>query len=459
MSSPRLIEVGECDAIAIEGADRYREDSSAETVTREEAEAIVALASQIGTVDSNFRPRIDGAFLRLGQCVGALSVPGLNLLIRPKIEVDSAGRQLNSEAGILDLSSLLSATEELELPNIEYASPGPVDDGMLLRYADAYTKNLLSVMRDGLRGGYVDQEAFLSSVRGRMVFGGVSNFDTPHLVRCAYQEFTMDTLLNRTLKRAIVILESLVSPVRAPEHYDLVRCIRMRCRQLAELMEGVADVDVGWYEIVGLEVSRLDARFENALKFAKLIIKCNAPTHYADDSPVARNARAGFSYLWDVKRLFERYVAGYLSEWIESDANSRELGLKIVAQDSRHTVLDVHGGNLLLPDLVVYAQNKPVLIIDTKWKRLPKHFRGIDRNDAYQMLAYAMTYSWKNEKRIDAVPVCLLYPVIGRATAPRYTKFKGSGSLLGIAACPMDKRNREFSPRKVFGKLWPGDDL
>ena len=455
MNRQRLIEVGECDSISIQSSDPDVDMLSGISITRDEAEAIVALAERIDSVDRNFRPKIDGSFLRLGQCVGALSVPGLNLVIKPKIEVDSSGRSLSPDAGVLDLSALLGAAETLELPNIEYASPGPVDEGMLLMYAEVFTYDLLSVMRDGLRGGYVDRIDKVSSVRGRLIFNSAPSFDFPHLVTCSFQEFTNDTLLNRTLKRAVRIIYGLILPGRDAAHVNQAKRISMRCRLLAELMEEVADVDLCWPDVMGLEVSRLDHKFENALKFARLIIKCNAPTLYAGDSGVLRNARAGFSYLWDVKRLFERHVACYLTSWVEADVRSKELGIKIIAQDSKFTVLDSPRSNLLLPDLVVYSRGEPVLIIDTKWKRLPAHFGGIDRNDAYQMLAYAMTYSHHKEKRKNAVPVCLLYPVIGSPKAPCYTEFKGSGSPLAIASCPMDKRNREFSPRKVFGKFWP----
>ncbi len=449
------MEVGECDVIFIESDGRPVPADAANTVTRDEADAIVALASRIGTVDHNFRPKIDGSFLRLGQCVGALSVPGLNLLIRPKIEVDSKGRLLKHDEGVLDLAAVLGSAESLSLPNVEFATPGPVDDGMLLRYADVFTRDLLFVLRDGLRGGYVQRNDSISSVRGRILFNAPASFDRPHLISCAFQEFTFNTLLNQTLKRGVALVHRLIASVEAPDQLSLSKVIRGRCRRLFELMDDVDDVSLGWSEVFDLEVSRLDHKFENVLKFAKLILKCNAPTLYADNVEGGRYARAGFSYLWDIKKLFERHVADYLKQWVSSCPVSRQLKLEVRAQDSSFRVLNDNRSNQLFPDIVIYLDKKPVLIIDTKWKRLPLEFSAMERNDAYQMLAYAMTYSWNIENRSAAVPVCLLYPSVGKAVLPRISHFKGTGSPLAIAACPMDRRNMNFSPAKVFGQLWP----
>lgn len=445
--------VGEGEALMIEGSVNGDEPGSAPSISRDEAYAIVELATRLDTVEPNFRPKIDGSFLRLGQCVGALSVPGLSLIIRPKVETNGKGKLIDGMQGMLDLSVLLGSAESLQLPNVEFSVPGPVDEGMLLRYADVFTKDLLLIMKDGLRSGYVDLVEGVSTVRGRMVFNSSLTFDRPHLVTCAYQQFITDTLINQTLKRAMMLVDGLVSAIRDPEFHSQSRAVRGRCWQLSELFDNVSDVDLRWQDVAGIEVSRLDRKFASVLRFAQLVIKCNSPTLYAYNGGSARYARAGFSYLWDVKKLFERYVADYLKEWIEDDVGSSELKLEIKSQDSSFQVLNKKS-NFLHPDIVVYSLGKPVLIIDTKWKRLPINFKGIDRNDTYQMLAYAMTYSCGNEKRSDAVPVCLLYPSIGKASDPRSTQFKGTNSEVAIAACPMDKNNRNFDPHKVFGDLW-----
>ena len=454
MSSLKPMVVGEGEALLIEGSAENYEQGCAANVTRDQAYAIVELAARLDTVDPNFRPKVDGSLLKLGQCVGALSVPGLSLIVRPKVETNSKGKLLDDKQGMLDLSVLLGAAETLQLPNLEFSVPGPVDEGMLLRYADVFTKDLLLIMEDGLRSGYVDLVEGVSSVRGRMVFNSSLTFDRPHLVTCAYQQFITDTLINQVLKRAVALVDGLVSLIREPEFNIQSRTVRGRCRQLSDLFNNVSDNELRWSDVAGIEISRLDRRFASVLRFAQLIIKCNAPTQLASAVGSNRFVRAGFSYLWDVKKLFERYVYDYLSQWAKDDVGALQLGLEIKPQDSTFQVLNKNS-NFLHPDMVVYSMGKPVLIIDTKWKRLPINFKGIDRNDTYQMLAYAMTYSCASDKRADAVPVCLLYPAIGKASDPRSTQFKGTNSEVAIAACPMDRKNRNFDPYKVFGHLWP----
>jgi 5-methylcytosine-specific restriction enzyme subunit McrC len=61
---------------------------------------------------------------------------------------------------------------------------------------------------------------------------------------------------------------------------------------------------------------------------------------------------------------------------------------------------------MMKPDIVIHSEGKPVMIVDTKWKRLtrsiddPKH--GVSQSDVYQMIAYAQFYQVKH--------LMLLYP-------------------------------------------------
>ncbi len=58
------------------------------------------------------------------------------------------------------------------------------------------------------------------------------------------------------------------------------------------------------------------------------------------------------------------------------------------------------------PDIVIHRRDAPVMVIDTKWKRLAGAIddprRGVLQSDVYQMMAYAQIYRVKY--------LMLLYP-------------------------------------------------
>jgi 5-methylcytosine-specific restriction enzyme subunit McrC len=58
------------------------------------------------------------------------------------------------------------------------------------------------------------------------------------------------------------------------------------------------------------------------------------------------------------------------------------------------------------PDIVIHCGDTPVMVIDTKWKRLARAIddprRGVSQSDVYQTMAYAQIYRVKH--------LMLLYP-------------------------------------------------
>lgn len=425
-------------------------------VTPEEARHIVALVGSLGTVDRRSAPKIDGEFMDFGLCVGGLSVPGCNIQLRPKPAFSTSGKPLNRASdGYVDLSRLVMSANQMYLPAAEYSSPGPFDEGLFVKYADSFTKDLLLIMHDGLRGGYVDVVEGVPSVRGRIMFGDFSYLSRPHLIPCSYQEFVYDTLLNRTLKCATKIIISQVFNDLDPDLQLMLNDVRSKCAQILDMMEEVADVPLCWDDVFDLNVDRLDAKFARLLAFSKLIIKGNSPTVFADDSRL-RSVPGGFSCLWDLSKLYELHVFNYLKKYVSECPECIERGVSVTGQDSSHKVFLDKKSNMVYADIVVHVKDVPVLVIDTKWKSLPTKSSEIDRDDAYQMLAYALTYSSSRSSRESAVPVCLLYPAIGKSRKPILeTKFTGTNSPLIVACCPMDRGNLDFSPAVIFGAYWP----
>jgi 5-methylcytosine-specific restriction enzyme subunit McrC len=112
----------------------------------------------------------------------------------------------------------------------------------------------------------------------------------------------------------------------------------------------------------------------------------------------------GLCLLFDMERLFEAFVGASLCRaWRTSSAG----GARVVLQGpSRHLAASTEGPAFRLrPDAaVVSAAGHVERLLDAKWKRLDPAAasRGVAREDAYQLAAYAGAYRCPN--------VALVYP-------------------------------------------------
>ena len=112
----------------------------------------------------------------------------------------------------------------------------------------------------------------------------------------------------------------------------------------------------------------------------------------------------GFSLLFEMNKLFEEFVGRSLARALAGS------GFEVRLQGPRgHALADLQTGQnrfATKPDITIAKQGVPVLVIDTKWKRLkgaiddPKY--GVGQADVYQMMAYAHVYQCER--------LLLLYP-------------------------------------------------
>src|SRR5262249_33635406 len=89
-------------------------------------------------------------------------------------------------------------------------------------------------------------------------------------------------------------------------------------------------------------------------------------------------------FLLDMERVFERYLtAGITAAAAAAD------GYGVKAQHPVHVRALTAGQPdiLMRPDVLVLRHDEPVLVLDAKWKDLPKN--ALIPEDLYQVLAYA----------------------------------------------------------------------
>ncbi|MFF3589035.1 McrC family protein [Streptomyces sp. NPDC002387] len=306
-------------------------------------------------------PVRDGHWLlRAGSRVGAVRTPGGPVVrIMPKTSV----RRLFFLLGFsLDPARAWRDSREGTVETGAY-------DDVVPALAHAVERQIDAALRQGVLQGYREVEESALVVRGRLRESEQirRHFGRTPPVEIAYDAYTVDTAENRILRAAADRL------LRLPGVPGLVR------RRLAHQRVRLADALplVRGQELPRWQPSRLNSRYQPALRLAEAVLRGASPEHRpAGSGPLAMDG-----FLLDMNKLFEDFVTVALREAL------REHGLTARLQDRHH--LDTAGLVGMRPDLVVRTGDGriPLAVVDAKYK--VEKADGLLNADLYQALAYA----------------------------------------------------------------------
>jgi 5-methylcytosine-specific restriction enzyme subunit McrC len=219
-------------------------------------------------------------------------------------------------------------------------------------------------LRQGLLQGYRVCEETSLVVRGRVREAEQvrRRFGTTLPVEIAYDEFTTNVAENRILRAAVDRL------LRLP---GVPRDVR---RRLLHQRARLADVTplVPGRPLPGWHPTRLNSRYHQALRLARVVLDGFSPEHTAGGLRID-------GFLFEMNKLFEDFVTTALREAFQGTDRLCRL------QDPHH--LDEAHAIRMRPDLVLYGPDSaPQAVADAKYKAEKPN--GYPDADLYQMLAY-----------------------------------------------------------------------
>lgn len=360
------------------------ENGDSSTIPRWAADSLVATAAAatLGGAEGERILTANHRHLRAQQVVGVVAAPRATLEILPKIDGfdtgDTRRRLIHMLARVFDIDISTGSLADLEWQDRDVLE-------ILIRL---FCNQLFEAVRRGLPRQYVREEADLNALRGRL--NTQRQFTVlaaaPQKLACRYDDLSPDIPLNQIMAAAIAHLATLA---RAPENQ----------RRLTELSFAYADVSripvagLPWGRVVR---DRSNASWGALLNLARLFLGRRFQTTSAGDG-------RGYALLFEMNTLFEEYIGRMFQNALAGT------GLTVRLQGPQDFALTADDGARRFatkPDIVISQAGKPVLIVDTKWKRLKdlsedaKH--GVGQADVYQMMAYARVYA--------CADVMLLYP-------------------------------------------------
>jgi 5-methylcytosine-specific restriction endonuclease McrBC regulatory subunit McrC len=334
-------------------------------------------------------------FCRFSSFTCAIALPGGRTLeILPKVAGfdESASRGL-----VMRMLAAADLAPSLEDAPADYAVSPSLIEAYLRFAADLAVQQV----RLGLVHSYRREDFRLPMVRGRLLIARQlarlpERVDT-HFVSA--DVFVADTPVNRAIKAGVVCVGRL-----ARSHATLAKC-----REVIARMDAVGDLRTDrrtLAETFGqLRLDRRHGRLVSLLKALALVILGSGT------APEAGLESPGPTLLFEMNSLFEALLAARL--------RTVATGRAVRVQDTRHT-FDVAGCFKLRPDLVVETAGVPTLVVDAKWKSLPKGLASVDDGDLRQVFAYA---------RVLRTPVAaLVYPRLDATPVVRHDTIVADGS-------------------------------
>lgn len=245
-----------------------------------------------------------------------------------------------------------------------------------------------NIIEKGLRSDYIIREENLcSKIRGKIKVSQNIKYNNINKrndrTYCQYQEYTVDTIENRVLKKALVFSKEIVRLFEKHSHE-----LRSKIESLLTYFINVSDnVDV--WELKNIRVNKIYKGYKEALNIAKMILQ-----QYNYSLSQVHNDNISTPPFWiDMSRLYEVYVYSKLLD----------------VYDEKQIAFQVEGYNKTAVDFIKIDEK---VVIDTKYKpRYNDENAGI-LNDVRQISAYARD----NEiiKRMggeyQSYPCLIIYP-------------------------------------------------
>jgi 5-methylcytosine-specific restriction enzyme subunit McrC len=295
-----------------------------------------------------------------GGYVGTIVAPHCRLLVRPKIPVRNVFY-------LLDPDGSVPVTEDRTT-----TAPG----ADLLDFLAGHLARLLAERAArGLHRAYVERSQHGPFLQGRLDLPAQLRdaHGRKDRVHCRHEDFTADVPCNQVPRATAELV--LRSPL-------LGEPARLTLRRALTPFADVSPVPLGPDSFAVAAADRLTEAYRPLLELCRLLAESLSPAE-------AAGGNACPAFLLDLERVFERYLTVHcVSAWEgrgEAVSVQRLFCLHLragVVSPRRETQPEMS----MRPDLTLDRGGWPALVVDAKWKRLPKG--ALITADVYQVLAY-----------------------------------------------------------------------
>ena len=293
---------------------------------------------------------------------------------------------------------------------------------MLEVFVHLFLNNLVMLTQRGLARHYQPVEDNLPCLRGRILFPQHIRENSSNRARfyVGYDEFSANRPANRLIHSTI---DTLIGTVRQPRNQQLLHQLRISFSDIPPSEDYQSDWDRH-------RVDRTIQHYDAVMQWVRLFLFKEGLTTFA-------GKHVNQALLFPMWEIFEDFVAASFRRH-GGDLSVRKQGpMKPLARRDEDEVF------FMKPDISLMSGERPVFILDTKWKRLNAEDgdlkRGVNQADMYQMFVYG--------KKYECSKVALVYPKTEEFDKPLRYEFD---KQLSMSCFPFDVTSPEHSVREII---------
>ncbi|WP_197334127.1 McrC family protein [Ralstonia syzygii] len=318
--------------------------------------------------------------MKLSQYCGIVRLRTCLVEILPKVGMDDLRTPDELGRARSALLAMLHRARGITMTHLASAPQQAVRAPLLDVFIESFLHSALAVARQGLLSRYVEHVDDVSVARGRLHTNEhiKHNFYRPHVLRCAYDEFTADNAYNRAIRAALDACRGWISS--AP--------IQRLWFEALALFSSVTPARMSAAAVKRLRSDRITRRYEPVLHWCAWLLAMLSPA-------LASGVHHAPALLFDMNKLFEAHVSAL-------EAMAAPHSRILIRQGPMEPLARVGNRDAftLRPDITVWHANANGevtgidRVLDVKWKRLnPLEGNwGVSESDIYQLLAYAVHY-------------------------------------------------------------------
>ena len=374
---------------------------------------VVESLSQAGNGRLNIEELRQGLQIRAYSWVGVIRLQDIEIRVWPKL----AG----GHTGLVEMLTLTSGLNALRRNRgqryLETADSVHLLDLIALLFAQACQR----LVDEGLLYDYVEREATLPVLRGRLLVGQQVRqfYGRVDRLACRYDDHLTDIVENQIVAAVLLACRFRVShPAVSLQIHRLHTLFAAACSP-AKLPD---------FNSVrrNLSYHRLNEHYREAHELAWLLL-----ASMGIDDLLAVGQTRSFVFLLDMNQLFERFVERFVTHALSRSAYQIQ-----VQQRDRAIIWDVAAQRPythIVPDLLIQAErNGRRLALDAKYKLYDE--RRLSTADIYQSFFYAYAYNDVGQEKPAAL---LLYPASRTGQQPVSLRVRdrnrvGKGSLYAL---------------------------
>lgn len=348
-------------------------------LTPEQKQDIIALKGSVWG-QQHLSLQIDGTLL-MQHYVGFIARNNTRIQILPKLynEYESTINledEINEAAHLIyKLLAYSGYIDVKEIPDPQKIAE--YNNDILEIFITIFINRFLKLFNSDVYRKYELVEENMQFIKGKILFQESikKNAFSKHMHYVEYEEFTINTTLNKIFKTVIL---RLINKTKSKENIKKLKLALV-------YLEDVDTIRLSSVLFDSIKFNRLNLKYEPLFKLAKLFYHSSQPGFKEGDENT-------FTFLVPLNELFEYFIYKVLKE---KDFNIVGQSFRVEYQKPQEYLASYNNKGVftLKPDITIMGGNKASIILDAKYKNpLFQNEVSISQADVYQMLAYGVHY-------------------------------------------------------------------